>query len=410
MNILLCPPKIILQHTKKEWLSLQQKTALVIATCASQKNEINQHLGADINLRFYDNFNDNPLVELDLYHFARNNGVTGVHFLAEIDVLRAARISDRLGLTQGRAHSAMFFRDKFLMKSRVQSHQFAIPAMARVNSATEMAIFITEHGYPCVIKPNDGRGSQGVVVVKSDEELSHYLSQITPLHFHNLLIEKFIEGEAFQINSLYLRGKPVFVSASRATVSCLDFLSGSTLGLVMEDDNILHKKLIAYAQHLAEVVFPTEENALLHLEVFVDRQSNIIFGELACRLGGCFVNEELAAAFGIDPRMTWLNACLNDKYPRSLLQRVPVKQVGQLNVPPRRGILTAIPQTCPFPFVLKYCVTGILGKRYDPMKLTNGEIVSAVVEGCNSNEINDRLNELAFWLAAHTHWSWGAEK
>ncbi|MDX7989236.1 ATP-grasp domain-containing protein [Xenorhabdus sp. 12] len=404
MNILLCPPKIILQHPKTEWLSLQKTAPLVIATCASQQKEITQHLGADITVRFYDNFNDNSLVELDLYRFARDNNVTGVHFLAEIDVLRAARISDRLELTHGRAQSAMLFRDKFLMKSLVQSHQIAIPAMALVNNATEIAIFIEEYGYPCVIKPNDGRGSQGVVVVKNDSELNNYLSQLTPLHYHNLLIEKFIEGEPYQINSLYLRGKPIFVSASRATVSCLDFLSGSTLGLVMEDDNPLHQKLIAYARRLAEEVFPTEENALLHLEVFVNKQNEIIFGELACRLGGCFVNEELGAAFGLDPRMIWLAACLNDNYPEKLLQRTPLKQVGQLNVPPQNATLTAIEQTCPLPFVLKYRATGIVGRHYDPMKLTNGEIISAIVEGKNSNEVDENLNILANWVASHTHW------
>ena len=89
----------------------------------------------------------------------------------------------------------------------------------------------------------------------------------------------------------------------------------------MEDDTPLHRKLIAYTKYLAEEVFPTEENALLHLEVFVDKDNNIIFGELACRLGGCFVNEELGAAFGLDPRMTWLKASLCEIYPQDLSQK-----------------------------------------------------------------------------------------
>lgn len=404
MNILLCPPKILLQHSREEWSTLQRIAPLVIATCSSQLEAVSQHLGNDISLRFYENFNDNPLVELDLYHFAKTKRVTGVYFLAEIDVLRAARISDRLRLTHGREQAALVFRDKFLMKTLVQQHQMTIPAMARVSSATEIAVFIAEHGYPCVIKPNDGRGSQGVVVVRDDESLNQYLLQLTPLHFHNLLIEQFIAGEAYQINALYLQGKPVFISASRATVSCLDFLSGSTLGLVMEDDNPLHQKLIAYTRRLAEEVFPCESNTLLHLEVFVDGQQNIIFGELACRLGGCFVNEELGAAFGINPRMTWLAACLNHDYSLEVIQREAQRRVGQLNVPPASGTLISQPSECPLPFVLRYRATGVIGRRYDPMKLTNGEIVSAIVEGKDSREVETNLQTLTQWVMDHTHW------
>lgn len=404
MNILLCPPKILLQHSPNAWHELQQSTPLVIATCASQKAAILHHMGNDFTFLFYENFNDNPVVELDIYHYARSNNASGIYFLAEIDVLRAARISDRLGLTQGRENAAILFRDKFLMKSRVQQYQLPIPAMARVGNATAMASFIAQHGYPCVIKPNDGRGSMGVVVLKNEGQLFKYLAQMKSSEYHNLLIEKFIEGEAYQINALYLQGKPIFISASRATVSCLDFLSGQILGLVMEDDNSLHQKLIDYTKYLAKEVFPIEKNTLLHLEVFVDQGGNIIFGELACRLGGCFVNEELGAAFGLDPRMTWLKACLNETYPRDLAQRIPVIRVGQLNVPPSQGTLQAIADKCPLPFVINYRATGVVGRHYDVMKLTNGEIVSAIVEGESSREIEEHLAMLTQWVIDNTHW------
>ena len=246
-------------------------------------------------------------------------------------------------------------------------------------------------------------------VVKKAEKLEsigykEYLAQMKSSEYHNLLIEKFIEGEAYQINALYLQGKPIFISASRATVSCLDFLSGQTLGLVMEDDNPLHQKLIDYTKYLAKEVFPIEKNTLLHLEVFVDQGGNIIFGELACRLGGCFVNEELGAAFGLDPRMTWLKACLNETYPRDLAQRIPVIRVGQLNVPPSQGTLQAIADKCPLPFVINYRATGVVGRHYDVMKLTNGEIVSAIVEGESSREIEEHLAMLTQWVIDNTHW------
>ncbi|MFC3190177.1 hypothetical protein ACFOJF_11225 [Pseudocitrobacter faecalis] len=110
MNILLCPPKIIFQHSREEWQSLQAVTPVLIATCASQTDNILNHMGEGFSFLFYENFNDNPFVEMDIYHYAQANNATGIFFLAEIDVLRAARISDRLGLTHDREKSHVFPR------------------------------------------------------------------------------------------------------------------------------------------------------------------------------------------------------------------------------------------------------------------------------------------------------------
>ncbi|MCW2482373.1 ATP-grasp domain-containing protein, partial [Candidatus Symbiopectobacterium sp. NZEC135] len=277
MNILLCPAKIILQHQRSEWAFLQRNTPLVFATCSEHRIDVMNHLGDLFVVRFYDDFNDNPMVELDLYDYAKCHPVKEVHFLAEVDV------NDRLGLTHQSAKEALYFRDKFLMKSLVQQYQVAIPEMALVKNATDIALFIETHGYPSVIKPTDGRGSQNVVVIRNDNQLKACLQMITPLHFHNLLIERFIEGHAYQINGLYLCGRPIFISASRANVSCLDFLSGESLGLVMECNSYLLQQLTGYTRYLLEEIFPTPNDTLFHLEVFVDKSQHIIFGELACR-------------------------------------------------------------------------------------------------------------------------------
>lgn len=333
MNILLCPPDILLQHPREEWKELQQNTPVLIATCASHTERVLNHMGEGFSFLFYENFDDNPLVEMDIYHYAQANRAAGIYFLAENDVLRAARISDRLGLTLTREKNARLFRNKFMMKSLVQEHQLRIPAMAHVDSATAIARFIAEHGYPCVIKANNGGGSQAVVMLKNEGQLYKYLSQMTPPEYHNLLIEKFIDGEAYQINALYLKHQPICLSVARAGVSGLDALADKSSGLNIEDEKPLRRRLTAYTRYLAERVFPTEENTLLQLNVLVDKEGTIIFDELACCLGGGAVNEKLKAAFGLDPRMTWLKACMKNTYPQDMSQRIPALLPEQRNRP-----------------------------------------------------------------------------
>ncbi|MDM3322973.1 hypothetical protein OGV38_07550 [Citrobacter sp. Cb080] len=79
-------------------------------------------------------------------------------------------------------------------------------------------------------------------------------------------------------------------------------------------------------------------------------------------------------------------------------------RVGQLNVPPAQGTLLSIAEKCPLPFVVKYRATGVVGRQYDAMKLTNGEIVSAIVQAESSREIHERLDALTQWVAENTLW------
>ena len=73
-------------------------------------------------------------------------------------------------------------------------------------------------------------------------------------------------------------------------------------------------------------------------------------------------------------------------------------------MPPSQGTLQAIADKCPLPFVINYRATGVVGRHYDVMKLTNGEIVSAIVEGESSREIEEHLAMLTQWVIDNTHW------
>ena len=54
--------------------------------------------------------------------------------------------------------------------------------------------------------------------------------------------------------------------------------------------------------------------------------------------------------------------------------------------------------------MVKYRATGVVGRQYDAMKLTNGEIVSAIVQAESSREIHERLDALTQWVAENTLW------
>ncbi|MFV0573956.1 MAG: acetyl-CoA carboxylase biotin carboxylase subunit family protein [Vibrio sp.] len=402
--ILLAPPKILLQHSALDWLKHIGNNA-IIYTCSSQREELEHHLGRAFELNFCPEFNDNPVVELDVYKRALTLKSPLVAALAEIDLERAARVNDRLGVTKNSAERVCFFRDKYKMKSLAKEKGALVPAMSKIHNSTELDRFAERHGFPFVVKPCDGRGSNGVKVFQNEDQLRSFLSKRSCTTFFNLMAEEFIEGTHYQVNGLVIGGKPVVISTSKALVSCLDFLAGTALGLQMMDPTSpISKKIRTYAEWLLFEVLPTEDTSLFHLEVFVMEDGDIILGEIASRLGGCFVNEELKAAWGIDLRMSYLSAIKNPNQVWKYSYE-HINLVGQLLIPPKEGILLSAPETCDLDFVLTYKFSGAISKHYTRMSFTNGEIMSAIIKGSTENEVKDNLLSLNKWFQEHSKWT-----
>ncbi|MDD1012875.1 ATP-grasp domain-containing protein [Pseudomonas rubra] len=404
--ILFCPVKILLQHSEQEWLNVLGNHSLIYSDIAG-KTALHQQFPTLIeSFRLYPDFNESALVEIDALAAARALGTHTVIALAEVDLLRVARIKDRLnGLRTRHEAMTLLYRDKFLMKQKLAAHGIRINPMAVVGSACEINDFIERYGYPVVVKPRDGRGSGGVRVLRDIYNLRDYLQQQDGTTLHNLMVEKYLDAPLLNVNGLYIDGNPVIISPVRSTVTCLDFLDGQSLGFQMlAQSNPLHAQSVKLTRRIIEQALPNLGNLLFHLEVFLDGD-DLIVCEIACRLGGCSVNQELTLAYGLNPRLTLIDAERGGKS-ASLKSLLPQRHLlGQLNVPPRTGKLIDFPTSIDLPFI-RYCsVTAQKGADYSGMRMTNGEIVSAIVEGNSEKEVSDHLMQLDSWVRDTFIWS-----
>ncbi|MGE8180006.1 ATP-grasp domain-containing protein [Pseudomonas fluorescens] len=397
--ILFAPAKILLQHSEAEWLSVLGNNSLIYSDLSAKELLTQQFPALTSALRLYANFNDSGVVELDALAAAKELGTNTLVALAEVDLLRVARIKDRLsGSTTRYEEMTLLYRDKFLMKQKLAEHGIRINPMAVVRSACEINDFAEQYGFPIVVKPRDGRGSGGVSVLHDDAELRSYLHEQDSTTLHNLMVEKYIDASLLNVNGLYIDGRPVIISPVRSTVTCLDFLDGKSLGFQMlAEHNPLHQQCVKLTRRIVEQALPRLSTMLFHLEVFLDGE-DLVVCEIACRLGGCSVNQELTDAYGLNPRLTLIDAERGGKA-ASLKELIkPRRLLGQLNVPPRTGKLIEYPAHIDLPFI-RYCsVTAKKGADYAGMKLTNGEIVSAIVEGDSEEGVSDHLAQLDRWI------------
>ncbi|QXH58518.1 ATP-grasp domain-containing protein [Pseudomonas maumuensis] len=402
--IVFCPPKIILQHDAASWAAALGEGGLLLS-CSSRAREITTHLGEQVAYRLFDNFNDNALVEVDVHELARELTAPLCVALAEIDVLRVARINDRLGVSTGAEGRAMFYRDKFFMKQRTHDRGLKIAEMAPLPHATEALRFSEAHGFPVVVKPRDGRGSNGVEVLRDLAQLRTWLARQPSTTFHNLMIERFVRGSHYIVNGLYIDGKPILVSPVRVMTSALDFLGGKSHDLHMLDaGNPMRDRLVRYARTLVEDVLPSEPTMLFHLELFVDQQDEIVLCEIASRLGGVFFNQEITHAWGLDPRMAFLRALRDPDY-RPAAMSEPRQMVGHISIPPRVGLLRDVPTECALDDVLEHRISASRMTTYRSMEFTNSEIFNAIVAGRDERELQLRLAEVERWFHDSCDWA-----
>jgi hypothetical protein len=407
-TLLFAPPKIVLQTTAEDWISSIGDHA-VLFTDMNEKSRIAQHLGkAFSKIEYFKCFNDNDRVEKRAIELHKEYQFHNIVPFAEIDVLRTARLRERVGLSGFALQDAIYFRDKYKMKQLARSKNVPVTDFTLIHNAVDLIDFIHDVGYPVVVKPVDGRGSAGVEIIQNDMQLDHYLESGDLSKSAPRLAEKFVAGDMYQANGLYINGQCVLISIVKCVNSCLDFLHGDFLGLYMlSDENPLKIRLIDFTRDLLERALPMPKNGLFHVELFYTPQDQIILCEAACRLGGCIVNDEIRTAYGVDIRLEYARTQCIKNY-RSPLMDNPMpkgKLLGQLNIPPAKGILQKLPETCPYPWVDFYKLNGVIGKQYDKMAFTNGEIVSFLANGDSENQIKSRFYELTEWFANSATWA-----
>jgi len=402
-TILFAPPKIILQHDLTQWTDAIGPDGIIL-TCASAKTAILQRFPKGLDFRFFQNFNDNPEVEFAAIAIAHGLTDPVCVALAEIDVLRAARVNDYIGVSDDAAMQLTAYRDKYEMKLRAREAGLPVSEMDIVRSAIDIRRFIDRLEFPVVLKPRDGRGSNGVCVIRSDSDLQDWLAQQDSTTFYNTMIENFVTGDHYIVNGLYIGGQAIVISPVRVLTSALDFLGGHSHDLHMLDaSNPLRDRLVSYSRRLIEEVMSSPPAMLFHLEVFVTTDDTIVLGEIASRLGGVFFNQELTQAWGVNPRMAFLRAMRDPDF-APVPMTEPQRLVGQLCVPPRSGLLRATPQSCPFDFIRAYRMSGQAGTEYSQMTFTNAEILNAIVEGDNEVQLRERLRQLEDWFHAECLW------
>jgi carbamoyl-phosphate synthase large subunit len=201
--------------------------------------------------------------------------------VTEIGNRVAARIADRNGLPYNSLDAVKATTDKWVMRNQLRNSGLKEPESERFSSPEQVK---KNFKFPLIVKPPVSSASRGVSLVENEAGLNNALDEA--LKFTDdkteILIEEYIEGDQYSIETISSRGEHYVVGITREFISGAPYFVERTDLVSIDDTNKLYNKLQGYIEQLLDGLGIT--TGPCHVEVKI-REGEIYLIEAASRSG-----------------------------------------------------------------------------------------------------------------------------
>jgi biotin carboxylase len=244
-------------------------------------------------------------------NIAGTQPITRVVGLDEFDVLTAAKAREHLQLEGISGSYGLRFRDKLRMRDLAASVGIPCPEYTGVFNAQAINEYLESVPAPWIVKPRTEVAAFGIRKCETKDDVWNALTELDNRHTwrdhpSQFLIERFIEGNVFHVDSIVENGKVVAAGVSQYgtppftvthkggvfTTSIVPYKSKERKELEK-----LNKKLLkgfAYERGVAHAEF---------LQSADDGKFYLL--EVACRVGGAYIANVLEQASGFNLWREW---------------------------------------------------------------------------------------------------------
>jgi biotin carboxylase len=237
-------------------------------------------------------------------HLARDKKIDRIVALDEFDMETAATLREHLRIPGMGLTTMRYFRDKLAMRMRALDRHVRVPDFVPVVNHDDIRYYLDHVPGPWVLKPRQEASAIGIKKIHSGEELWPLLEQLGDKQSAYLL-EKFVPGDVYHVDSIVSENEIVFANVSRYGKPPMNVAHGGvfttyTVERGSEEDSALraiNRDLISALGLLRGVS---------HAE-FIRAQAdgNFYFLECAARVGGAYINEMVETATGINLWREW---------------------------------------------------------------------------------------------------------
>jgi biotin carboxylase len=253
-------------------------------------------------------FTDEAAAIAAIRDWTRGVTIDRVSCLWEPGVELAAAIREALGVPGLSRETARRFRNKELMKQALGAAGVRVPRHLAATSAAEVRDAAERVGFPLIIKPIAGAGSQDTFRCESMAEVDAALGQLR--HIDEVSVEEFIDGEEYTFDTICAGGEIRYFHVGyyrpRPLVArTVEWISPQTLSYRQVDDPRVAGGRAMGAQVLAALGF---ETGFTHMEWYRKSDGEVVFGEVAARPPGARTVDLMNFASDIDLFTGWAEA------------------------------------------------------------------------------------------------------
>jgi biotin carboxylase len=259
-------------------------------------------------------FSDEPRAIARIRAAVGDRAIDRVCCLWEPGVELAAAIREAVGAPGQSREQAHAFRNKDVMKQVLAAAGVRVPRHAAADTVRGVREAAEQVGYPLIIKPIAGAGSQDTYRCDDAADVEAALAKLG--HVPEVNVEEFIDGEEFTYDTIcaggdiryfhigYYRPRPLIARTE-------EWISPQTLSYRHVDD-----PRVAGGRALGEQVIAAMgyDTGFTHMEWYRKPDGEVVFGEIAARPPGARTVDLMNFASDIDLFVGWAEAELHGTF------------------------------------------------------------------------------------------------
>jgi biotin carboxylase len=225
--------------------------------------------------------------------------------LDEFDLETAAEIREHMRIRGMGVTATAYYRDKLAMRIGAQESGFLVPEFCRVLNYDELRAYMAHVPAPWLLKPRSEASALGIRKIEEPEQLWRALDELGDRQ-SRFLMEQFVPGDIFHVDSLVSEGKVVFSVAHQY---------GRPPMQVMHEGGVFTTRTVDRASRdwaeltgLNSKLTPALGMArgVTHAEyIKAHADGRYYFLEIAARVGGAFIAEVVEASTGVNLWREW---------------------------------------------------------------------------------------------------------
>ncbi len=238
-------------------------------------------------------------------HLCRTVQIDRIVPLDDFDLEKASFLREHLRIKGLGETATRFFRDKLAMRMKAAENGISVPEFTATINYEQIARFVDTVPAPWVLKPRHMAGAIGIRKFDDRQQLWNHLNSLGDTQ-PDFVLECFVPGDIFHVDSIWFRGKMVFSVASAYGTPPLEVAQGGGIFTthLLDRGSSINQELQAFNERVLNAF--GLRDGVSHTEFLRSHaDGSLYFLETSARVGGAQISDLIEAATGVNLWAEW---------------------------------------------------------------------------------------------------------